>query len=94
MPFMGSERYVTGTWRDETGNLGDPQTVEFLVMRPDGGKTVYVYGTDAEVARISEGVYRLLVALTQAGTWTVWGRSLGTLIDSGRTQFVVEAAPW
>jgi len=43
----------------------DPATVVFMVRTPLGVETEYVYGTDAELLRISTGVYALNVQFSE-----------------------------
>lgn len=53
----------------DTGDLADPLGVAVVLQEPDGTETTYTYGVDAELTKVSTGVYQLLIALTQAGTY-------------------------
>lgn len=53
----------------DTGAVTDPLTVQVELRKPDGTLTTYVYGTDAELTKISVGLYQMLILLNQTGTY-------------------------
>ena len=58
------------TYKDaDTGSLADPLGVAVNLREPDGTTTTYTYGTDAELTKVSVGLYQLLITLSQAGTY-------------------------
>lgn len=68
-PF-GNRIKIQGTFTNtETGELYDPTPVKVSTRAPNGVLTTKVYGTDAEVVRVSLGVYKLLLLGNQTGTW-------------------------
>lgn len=56
-------------FQDSDGALDDPDTVTLTVRDPSGTKTAYVYLTDAEVVRLSVGVYVFRHIPDAAGEW-------------------------
>lgn len=60
------------------GNLTDPDTLKMIMRAPDGTQTEYVYGTNPEIVRDSEGVFTFTSpALDQVTTnkklwWFAW----------------------
>lgn len=54
----------------------DPDAVFVKVKDPNGDVTTYEYGVDAEVIRISAGVYHMSVNASLAGDW--WYRFYST----------------
>lgn len=74
------------------GVATDPTTVAVTVRRPDGIKQTYVYGTDVQVVRDSQGNYRLNYTPVVAGPhWHYWV-STGTAATAGEVMFIVAAA--
>ncbi len=67
--------------RGSDGALVDPDALTLTVLSPAGAVSVYTFGTDLEVERISEGAFRGLVPCTVDGTWTA--RWLGTGDNAG-----------
>lgn len=67
----GTSVKVAAIFQDENADEFDPGGVRCAVMPPDGNETVYVYGTDTELVRDSEGNYHLwVINPDQEGTWT------------------------
>jgi hypothetical protein len=52
-----------------TSALIDPSTVKLVITKPDGTVLRYTYGVDAQVTRLSVGLYQCLVVADVAGTW-------------------------
>ena len=53
---------------DLTGAPVDPGTLTFTIEEPDGTETVYVYGTDAQLVRLSAGSFYVDWPTAQSGT--------------------------
>lgn len=49
------------------GGVIDPTTVTFKIIDPAGHTTTYVYGTDSQLVRDSEGVYYVIWTLSLSG---------------------------
>lgn len=60
---------VTATFTSPLGVPTDPDAITFRLYDPYGELTVYVYATDAELVRLSEGVYVVDIDAERAGTW-------------------------
>lgn len=59
--------------RVSDGDVADPTTVTVTVTEPDGTATDYVYDTDEEVVRDSEGAYHIDITIDAVGDWkTKW----------------------
>lgn len=74
------------TYTDPTsGAVTDPLTLSVSIRNPSGTITTYVYGTDAQLSKISTGVYQVLITMAQTGTyrwkWTA-GTADGPTIDT------------
>ncbi|MCB8986904.1 MAG: hypothetical protein H6661_04050 [Ardenticatenaceae bacterium] len=72
----GDELKITATFTDEDGAAADPGTVTFKTKDPAGAVVSYVYGTDAEVVKVSAGVYKLVFTPSAEGDW--YWRAEGT----------------
>lgn len=67
------------TYRDpDSGSLVDPATVSVTIRPPSGTLTTYDYGQDAELSKVSTGVYQVSIALTEVGTYKWKWVGLGT----------------
>jgi hypothetical protein len=75
---VGDVVRCTGTFTDADGNVVDPTAVTFKFEDPSGNETSYVYGTDPEVVRVSQGVYRVDVTIDESGIWYYRFVSTGT----------------
>ncbi len=70
---------LTGTFTDADDVALDPTVVKAVIERPDGTKTTYTYGTDPELTRSSEGVYKISLDTTGfPGVWLYRWYSTGT----------------
>jgi hypothetical protein len=81
--FVGQSLDVTFTCTNRANELFDATTLTCRVEKPDGTFTVYTYGTDLQLVRISTGVYRITVTVDQAGEW--WFRGNFTHTSGGAT---------
>lgn len=69
---VGSRSKYTGTFRDTDGALFDGAVVLFKIRPAAGGDEItYRYGVNAELERVSQGVYTCEVAWTVAGDWYI-----------------------
>jgi hypothetical protein len=90
---QGDKIRVTGTFTDpDDDSAVDPTVVKIGFTNPAGTSTVYTYGTDPEVTRVSAGVYRLLISADTAGRYHVraWSTGTGQAAESGTV--IVKAA--
>jgi hypothetical protein len=83
------------TFRDIDAATLDPAAVVCMVKVPDGTETPYVYGVDAELVRVSAGIYQLWIA-TNAAAGTYTPRWKGTDADgnivANESAFEVDAS--
>jgi hypothetical protein len=77
---------------DEDGDATDPTTIMLRYRKPQGGWREYTYGTDAEVNRVSAGIYYVTMSIDSPGTWRVGARSTGAVITNS-PDYTFEAAP-
>ena len=85
MPLhVGDTVNVGGVFRDAATNaLIDPSALRLEVQSPSqyraktGEKTVYAFGTDPNVTRLSLGTFRAAIDLTEPGKWRFSWRSPG-----------------
>lgn len=65
--YPGTVKLVTFTIAE-----GDPTggTIVATVRDPNGAKTTYTYGDDAELTKMATGVYQLRVPCALNGTWS------------------------
>ena len=93
--YPGTAIRLTTTLRDQNGNLVDPDTVTFQTYSPCKTEGRYVYGTDAEVTRLSMGSYAVDIAPAESGRWRYRWITTGT----GTTvalegNFLIQESPW
>lgn len=86
---IGDRVTVTAAFVNDADAAVDPTTVTFHQQMPDGTITSYVYGTDAEVAKVSTGNYTFKRTTTQAGTHTVRCVGTGAAIAAEKTTYQV-----
>lgn len=70
---------------DNLTELLDPATVSVTVRTPSGTLTTYDYGQDAELSKVSTGVYQISIALTEVGTYK-W-KWVGTGVQKGAVDY-------
>ena len=66
MPVAGQQIILEATYRDSAGSVVDPGTVRVHHRPPGGSITTYVYNTDAEVTKVSTGIYRYSILTNDA----------------------------
>lgn len=64
---VGDVVTLGATMRDSVGVLADPVTITFRIQARNGPVTAYVFGTDAELERVSLGVYRVAWEIIASG---------------------------
>lgn len=74
----------------DTTAVVDPTAVMFQARSPAGTVTSYTYGTDAQLTRVSTGVYRATVDANAVGIWHYRFYSTGTGKAAGEGKFEVE----
>ena len=67
--YINTSMRLTMAFEDADGNDVDPTTVTFKTMSPSWVETSYVYGTDDELLRASEGHYTADIVPDEAGRW-------------------------
>ena len=92
---IGDVGRITGTFKtfnDATGarDLIDPTVVKLRVQPPTGSAVEYVYGTDAQVTRISACLYKGLIPLTMAGNYQFRWISTGTGAAAEPSNIIVD----
>lgn len=97
----GGKLIVRATWETESvpasGDYDtptDPTTVTFTARRrtPQGvleAATAYVFGTDAEVTKVSTGVYELAF-VPEPGRWAVHAQGTDAAHGSARVTFEID----
>lgn len=73
--YVGAARKVKATFTNASGAFTDPTTVKFAVLTPSGSETIYTFGVDAAVERLSVGVFELSIDVNEAGEWWVKTKS-------------------
>lgn len=71
---VGTRFEVTGTFTPlDDVSAQDPDAVQLVLLKPDGSSATYEFGTDAEVSKVSPGIYSFRHVPDQVGTyWCVW----------------------
>lgn len=87
---IGNAPRCFGEHRDFNGDLENPDTAKVKVLKPDGTETEKIYLTDAEVIRVSTGLFYMDVATTMPGTWAYqWHFTKGTAAALAEHKFKV-----
>lgn len=66
---IGDKLRITATFKDSSRVNADPDAVNFRFRKPDETETKYEYGTDAQIVRLSVGVYYVDLPLDAAKEW-------------------------
>lgn len=67
--YVDDTKRLAINFQDDDGNDIDPTGLTFKLMSPTGTLTTYVYGTDAEVVKLSTGDYYVDVTPDESGRW-------------------------
>lgn len=86
---IGDKRRLTMTFRDVAGDLTDPTTITFLMKEPDGTKTTYISGVNAEMVSVSTGVWRVDWVIEQEGVHNFEFKGTGTVVTAEEAAFRV-----
>jgi uncharacterized protein YfaS (alpha-2-macroglobulin family) len=70
----------------------DPTTVTCKVKDPSGNTTTYVYGTDADLKKLSTGNYYIDVTTDEKGEWFFRFEGTGTCVAVEESSFRVRSA--
>jgi hypothetical protein len=83
---------ATTGFQDLAGTLLDPTVVKLSFKTPAGVTTTYIYGTDAQLVKVSTGKYYVDLNANAAGTWYYRWWATGTGQAAEERQFVVRDA--
>jgi hypothetical protein len=78
----GSRVGATIVFKDDKGDLTDPDTVHVFILAPGGVVTSYTYGTDAELTRESLGTFKITWLAAASGKYGVKGVGIGGVDQS------------
>lgn len=73
---------IRASIRNFEGVLADPTTLECIVREPDGTETTYVWGTDLELVKSSDGDFYVDWDASQAGQHKYRWQAGGTIVAS------------
>lgn len=80
--------------KPDSGNhriLTDPTAVTCVVKTPGNVETVFTYGADPELERISTGFYKLERACDEVGTWRARWKATGAVVAVDEVSWTVES---
>jgi hypothetical protein len=77
-------------FRNNQDVLTDPTTVTFKLKLPDGELIIYVYGTDEEVERLDEGIFRVEHLAEISGSHPYLWRGTGTVAQVEESSFYIK----
>ena len=83
----GDQVRITTTFANSSGVDTDPTGVTFSLKTPDGIVTMYVYGTNSELAKVSTGVYYVDVTPTISGRHIFRWAATGDLVTAESGEF-------
>lgn len=89
--FVGDKVKLGNTVRDEDGDLADPTTLRVIVEPPLAAATTYSWPANAEVVRVSTGVFYYYFTTTESGTHQVSWDATGAIVKAAQTTFGVAA---
>lgn len=93
--YYGSPMRIETCFEDSTGTLVDPTTVTFKTISPSGVRATYVYLTNTELGRSSEGIYYCDFTPSESGRWHYRWESTGTgLAVADEDSFLVQYSPF
>ncbi len=90
--FEGSRVRLMASFENENHNLTDPTTVTAKVEKPNGVKTTYIYLTDAELVRESQGIYHVDVDANLPKIWYFRFEGAGAVEAASQGSFMCIAA--
>lgn len=74
---QGTDVICEAKFRGPNKTLVDPASVTFKVKDPSNNVEVFVFGADAEVIKLSTGVYYMAVDADEDGDWAYGGYGTG-----------------
>lgn len=74
--YVLDEVKFTSNWKIGTIDT-DPITVKFYFIKPDKTPTIYVFGTDSELVKVSTGNYSVDLILSNEGIWRIRWEGVG-----------------
>ena len=66
----GTSPTITVTIKNAGGTIVDPATLTFKYKVEAGATTTYVYGTDAQLVKVTTGVYQVELLCETGGEWS------------------------
>jgi hypothetical protein len=91
--YQNSTVRIPVNFQDADAADVDPTTITFKLYSPDAAITTYVYNTDTEILRTSEGDYYVDVTPNLPGRWCFRWESTGTnLATAIEGTFVVQVS--
>ncbi len=66
---VGDTAILSAMVKDADDVLTDPTSLVLTIKDPSGTKTVYTYGTDAELVKDSVGMYHFDLTFDKSGIW-------------------------
>ncbi len=87
----GNKVVVHAEWRvpDDAGPLTDPTDVIFTARRADDASASYSYGVDAEVTKLSTGIFEFKY-VPDPGVWRVHVQGTGNAHAADEVAFKIE----
>lgn len=93
--YVNTNVRLTISFRDQDGDLVDPDTVTFKTCDPCGNKVEYVYNTDDEVTRLDTGRYAADIVPDTSGRYRFAWATTGTgTTFATESDFLVQESPW
>lgn len=91
MSLLLNQNAVIKAVYKRNGEVTDPGTVEFHIKDPLASEeTVYTYGVDPEINRLSTGIYTYLVNGSISGYWIAYWTGTAPVIGRGDCNFAVK----
>jgi hypothetical protein len=88
---LGDDVYVDGEFKNAAGAFADPTVVYGKTKNPNGTTTIYQYGVDAVLTKVSTGIYRLKIDANLAGEWSYRIYSTGTGKAAAKGKFIADS---
>lgn len=86
--YLGQRVKATIEYTDEDDVLTEPTLAHVTYVSPSG-VAVHKDGDDAELVKVQDGEYYILIDADEGGTWYVRGWSTGTGQSATETTFTV-----
>lgn len=89
--FVGDKVKLRNTVKDEDGDVADPTALRVIVEPLLAAATTYSWPADAEVVKVSTGVFYFEFTTTESGPHQVSWDATGAIVKAGQTSFNVAA---